>query len=134
MTLTINPEIYNSLLVEITPKVIETELEYERALEIVEKLLFNRTRTPEETAIYRLFVMLIEAYEREHYPMAEPSPDEILRHILEASNTSESQLVGILGSSHDVAEIVQGKKAINTTQAQILGNWFKVSSSLFTSR
>ena len=77
MTLTFSPEVYNDLLVEVTPKVIETESEYERTLAIVERLTFNRNRTPEETELHKLLVMLVETYESEHYPIPECSPDEI---------------------------------------------------------
>lgn len=131
MTLTFNPTLYSELLVEVTPKVIETEQEYERTLAMLEKLTFNRNRTPEETALHRLLVMLIEAYEIENYPMTESSPDEILRHIMEASETRQVDLAGVLGSSGVVSEIVNGKRAISKTQAKILGELFKVSPSLF---
>ncbi|MCG8363797.1 MAG: transcriptional regulator [Pseudanabaenales cyanobacterium] len=131
MTLTFNPEIYSNLLVEVTPKVIETEQEYEHTLAIVEKLTFKKNRTPEENALHRLLVMLVEVYEAEHYPMSESSPDEILRHIMEASGTRQADLVGILGSSGVVSEIVNGKRAISKAQAKILAELFKVSPSLF---
>ena len=133
MTLTFNPVTYSDLLVEVTPKVIETESEYEHTLAIVERLTFNRNRTPEETALHKLLVMLVEAYESEYYPIPECSPDEILRHIMEASETCQADLVGILGSSEGVADIVSGKRAISKAQAKILAEQFKVSPSLFVS-
>ena len=133
MTLTFNPVAYSDLLVEVTPKVIETESEYERTLAIVERLTFNRNRTPEETALHKLLVMLVEVYESEHYPIPECSPDEILRHIMEASGTCQADLVGILGSSEGVADIVNGKRAMSKAQAKILAERFKVSPSLFIS-
>ncbi|NES81235.1 MAG: transcriptional regulator [Moorea sp. SIO2B7] len=131
MTLTFNPAAYSELLVEVTPKVIETELEYQRTLAIVEKLTFNHNRTPEETALHKLLVILVETYEAEHYPMPESSPDEILRHIMEASGTRQADLVEILGSSEVVSEIVNGKRTISKAQTKILAELFKVSSSLF---
>ncbi|MEL7502063.1 MAG: transcriptional regulator [Cyanobacteria bacterium J06554_6] len=131
MTLTFNPTVYSDLLVEVTPKVIENEQEYERTLAIVERLTFNQNRTPEQTAIYKLLVTLVEAYESAHYPMAQAEPDEILRHIMEASGTRQADLVGIIGSSGVVSEVVNGKRAISKAQAKILGERFKVSPSLF---
>lgn len=131
MTLTFNSTLYSELLLEVTPKVIDTEQEYERTLAMVEKITFNRNRTPEETALHKLLVMLVEAYETENYPVTESSPDEILRHIMEASDTRQVDLVGILGSSGVVSEIVNGKRAISKAQAKILGELFKVSPGLF---
>ena len=70
MIITINHRNYIDLLdrVEIVPKVIEIEIEYDRFLVVVEELLAKRqSRTPEETALFVLLVKLIEDYEREHY-------------------------------------------------------------------
>ena len=131
MTLTFNPTVYSELLREVTPKVIETEEEYERTLAIVEQLTFNLNRTQEESALYKLLVMLVEAYETEHYPLLQSSPDEVLRHIMEASGTRQADLVGIVGSSGVVSEIVNGKRTISKAQAKILAQLFKVSPSLF---
>ena len=60
MTNTFNQAVYSNLLAEIAPKVIETESEYERALELAEQLTFAKTKTPEEQALYKLLVTLIE--------------------------------------------------------------------------
>ena len=56
MTLTIDTTAYNNLLSEISPRVIESETEYERALSIVERLTFNKSKTPEEAEVYKLLV------------------------------------------------------------------------------
>ena len=131
MTLTIDSVIYSNLLTEVTPKVIESEAEYERTLAIAEQLTFNQSKTPEETAVYKLLVVLVEAYEADHYPLPKVSPNKILRHILEASGTRLEDLLGTLGSNRAVTEIVQGERKISPTQAQILANLFKVSPDLF---
>jgi HTH-type transcriptional regulator/antitoxin HigA len=131
MTLTFNQTSYSNLLAEVAPKVIETEAEYDRALAIAEKLTFDRNKTPEQRAIYQLLVMLIEAYETKHYPMPTSTPQEVLLHILEASGIDRADLVGKLGSSDEVSEIIAGERVINQAQAKILGNMFKVSPNLF---
>lgn len=126
-----DPKIYSQLLSEFTPKVIETEREYEQTLAVVEKLTFKQNRTPEETALHKLLIVLVEAYEAEHYPIADSTPDEVLRHIMEASGTRPADLVGVLGSSGVVSDIVAGKRAISKAQAKILAELFAVSPSLF---
>ena len=131
MTLTFNQTSYSNLLAEVAPKVIETEAEYDRALAIAEKLTFDRNKTPEQRAIYQLLVMLIEAYETKHYPMPTSTSQEVLLHILEASGIDRADLVGKLGSSDEVSEIIAGERVINQAQAKILGNMFKVSPNLF---
>jgi len=115
----------------VTPTIIETEDEYEAILIIVESLAFNPNRTTEQTALYKLLVLLVEAYEEEHYPITEASPVEVLNHILETSDMKPGDLVGILGSSRAVSEIISGNRAINKAEAQVLANRFNVSPSLF---
>jgi HTH-type transcriptional regulator / antitoxin HigA len=131
MTLTFNPVTYSNLLAEVTPMVIETEAEYDRALVVAERLTFAKNRTPEERALHKLMVILIKAYEVEHYPIEKSTPHEILQHIMESSGTRQSDLVGIIGSSGVVSEVVNGKRSISKAQAKALGDYFKVLPSLF---
>jgi HTH-type transcriptional regulator / antitoxin HigA len=131
MTFTFDTNVYGNLLAQFIPRVIETEEEYDHALAVVEKLTFAKNRTPEEKALHKLLVALIEAYESEHYPMDESSPHEILQHLMEVSDTRQADLVGIIGSSGVVSEVVNGKRAISKAQAKALGEYYKVSSSLF---
>lgn len=69
MSNTFDRAVYTDLLVHVTPKIIETEEEYQTTLAIVESLVFDHNRTPEQTAIYQLLVILVEAYEEEHYSL-----------------------------------------------------------------
>ncbi|MFM5892113.1 MAG: type II toxin-antitoxin system HigA family antitoxin [Dolichospermum sp.] len=132
MTLTFDDKTYSQLLAEIAPQVIETEAEYERLLKVAEFLTFKKNLTPEERALDKLIVRLIEDYEEENYPMDESTPHEILLHIMESSGIRQADLVHILGSSSGVvSEVVNGKRSISKAQAKALGEYFKVSPSLF---
>jgi HTH-type transcriptional regulator / antitoxin HigA len=132
MTLTFNPTTYVSLLADAIPKVIETEEEYDRLLLQFERLHGKRqNRTPEELALYRLLVMLIETYEEKQFPVPASLPHEMLQYLMESSGIRQVDLVGLLGSSGVVSEIVNGKRAISKAQAKALGDRFKVSPSLF---
>jgi len=112
-------------------QVIETEDEYERLLTVVERLTFAKNRTPEQRVLHKLLVKLIEVYEAQNYPMDLSVPHEILQHIMEARGTRQADLVGVIGSSGVVSEVVNGKRSISKAQAKMLGDYFKVSPSLF---
>ena len=131
MTLTFDRANYSNLLAEVAPRAIEIEEEYDRLLAVAEGLTFAKNRTPEEKALYKLLVTLIEVYEAQNYPIDKSEPHEILQHIMEASGTRQADLVGIIGSSGVVSEVVNGKRAISKAQAKALGDYFKVSPSLF---
>ena len=138
MTLTLNKKNYLKLLdkIQIIPKIIETETEYEEYLAVVEQLIAKKNnRTPEETALFRLLVKLIEEYEEQVYALQDWSnltPHEILQHLLESSGKKQTDLVGIISPSKGlISSIVNGKRAISKEQAKKLGAYFKVSPSLF---
>ncbi len=138
MTLTINRENYLKLLdkVQLIPKVIETEAEYELNLAVAEKLIAKKkNRTPEETTLLRLLVKLIEDFEENNYGLQEWQnlpPHEILQHLLEVSHTKQADLVGVVSSSKGlISAIVNGKRAISKEQAKKLGEYFNLSPSLF---
>ncbi|MEG4145768.1 transcriptional regulator [Microcoleus sp. Pol12B5] len=131
MILTFDGATYSNLLAEIAPRAIETEEEYDRLLAVAERLTFAKNLTPEEKVLYKLLVTLIEVYETENYPIEKSEPHEILQHIMESSGTRQADLVGIIGSSGVVSEVVNGKRAISKAQAKALGDYFKISPSLF---
>jgi HTH-type transcriptional regulator / antitoxin HigA len=137
MTLTINHKNYLQLWAEanISPKVIESEGEYRQFLLVAENLLARKDlRTPEETTLLRIVVKLIEDYEIQHYNLddwGKSLPHEILQHIMAASGTKQTELVGIIGSKGVVSEVVNGSRSISKSQAKKLGEMFKISPSIF---
>ncbi len=134
MTLTFNREQYTELLIKYQPKVIETETEYRQALAVVEYFVFKKERSLEELALYDLALMLVKDYESKICPMDNwrtQSPTEMLQYLLESSGKKQSDLVGIIGSSGIVSEVVNGKRSISKSQAKKLGELFQVSPSLF---
>jgi len=91
-----NPSWPGRLLAREFPLAIETEEENDRALARVAELLAKGdARTPEEIALSRLLVVLIEAFETVKYSREQAAPHEILaelmrrpRLLLTASGTS----------------------------------------------
>lgn len=138
MTTTINRSNYIDLLneVQIVPKVIEDESEYDRFLVVVEELLSKKqSRTPEETALFMLLVKLVEDYEREHYAIddgIQVAPHKFLQHMMEAREMQPKDLMALLNISEDLAlSIVNGEEQIDRSQALTLGDYFKVNSNNF---
>jgi HTH-type transcriptional regulator/antitoxin HigA len=130
MTRTINKESYGSLLSRYQPKVIETEEENEAAIALAEELE-HRDRTPEEDIFLELLVTLIEKFEDEHYQLNAATPQSILQYLMEEREIKQADLVGVLGSSGVVSEVVNGKRSISKAKAKALGEFFHVSPELF---
>jgi HTH-type transcriptional regulator / antitoxin HigA len=134
MTLIFDRAQYTDLLTKYQPKVIETQEEYRQTLAVVEYFVFKKERSLAELALYDLAVMLIKDYESKICPMDDwiaQSPTEMLQYLLETSGKRQADLVGVIGSSGIVSEVVNGKRAISKSQAKKLGEMFQVSPSLF---
>jgi HTH-type transcriptional regulator / antitoxin HigA len=131
MTQIIDLKVYGQLVAEVTPKVIETDDEYEQFLAVAERLTFKQVQTPEESALYDLVTMLVETYEAQHYPIDRSSPVEVLEHIIESSGIERIELVEIFGSGDAVDRILAGRELINPSQANALAQRFKLSPEIF---
>lgn len=131
MTLTFNREAYAELLAQYQPKRISSDDENEKAIELAEKLSHRLNRTPEEDVLLDLLTTLIEKFEDENYPIPIASPLEILKHLIEARDLIQEDLVGVIGSRGVVSEVMNGKRGISNAQAKALGNFFSVEPSLF---
>lgn len=74
--------------------------------------------------------LLIEAYDREHHPIPDAPPAEVLRALMEEHQLRQSDLPEI-GSQGVVSEILRGKREINANQARALGKRFGLSPVVF---
>ena len=133
MTITLDAKIYNSLLVEYQPRAIDSESEYERMLEGIDRLMeLGENLTPEEVSLLETLAILVEAYEEAEFPLEPSSPQEILLHLMEARELKQVDLVDVMGGSKGiVSEVVNGKREISKSQAKALGEFFNVSPALF---
>ena len=128
------PTAYEQLLLEAAPQVIETEREYEeivrRAGDLVGK---SRKRTPEETKLMRLLLLLVEDYDRRHgMPPDDSTPAERLQFLVEHSGKSANELLlPVFGQRSHVNEALNGKRPISAAQARKLGQLFQLPPGLF---
>ncbi|MBR8832620.1 MAG: transcriptional regulator [Stigonema ocellatum SAG 48.90 = DSM 106950] len=132
MSSTINKEEYIKLLAETLPRVIETEEEYERLLNEVNKLIvLGDNLTAAQAEVLQLLAILIEGYEDEHYQLQAATNHEILNELMLARGLKQKDLLEIFGSSGFTSEVINGKRGISKSQAKAVGEFFHVSPALF---
>lgn len=93
-------------------KPIRTEKNYGQALRRVETLWGARRGTAEGDEL-DVLVTLIEAYEREHYPIDLPDPIEAIKFRLEQTGKSVRALIGIIGQRTRVYEVMRGDRPLS---------------------
>lgn len=123
---------YAALLSETLPRVIATSEELGRLTRQIEPLLDKgELRTPEEDALCKLSLKLIDDYQQTHRAIPEMKPHELLQALLEESGKRQADLLPVFGSRSRVSDAVNGKRAISKSQAKRLGEFFSVSPAAF---
>ena len=128
----LNRHKYAELLSSTLPRIIEDDAQLRQVTASIEPLLDKTTRrTPEEEALCRLLIRLIEDYQQSHPLIPKLGPKEALEALLEARSLRQADLLPIFGSRSRVSDAVNGKRAISKSQARKLGEFFSVSPDLF---
>ena len=86
-------------------RLIRDKREYQAALKEVESLWKAPEGSPAADRL-EVFVLLIEAYERKHYPIQDPDPIDFLHHVMEARGMVRKDLEPYIGSRARVAEVL----------------------------
>ena len=95
---------------EIRP--IRDETDYDCALRRVQQLWDSPKGSPDGDEL-DVLVTLIEAYEREHYPIGLPDPIEAIRFRLEQKGKDYRALIGIIGQRARVYEVMRGDRSLS---------------------
>jgi HTH-type transcriptional regulator/antitoxin HigA len=91
---------------------IRNEADYDAALHRVEALWGSASETPEGDEL-DVLVPLIEAYEREHYPIDLPIPIDAIKFRLEQQGKDYRSLIGIIGQRTRVYEVMRGARPLS---------------------
>jgi HTH-type transcriptional regulator/antitoxin HigA len=131
-TQTLNPVAYGELLARVQPHPIKDGREYDRLVAEVGRLMKrgegNLSR--EETSLLEMLSILIEEYDRKHYPLAPAQPHKMLTFLLEQRGLEPHDLCSVLGSKSRVSEILSGKRAVSKSHPKKLAAFFHVPIDL----
>ena len=86
-------------------KIIRSDREHQAALKEA-GALWNAPEGSPEADRLEVLTLLIEAYEREHFPIEDPDPIDFLQHVMEARELARKDLEPFIGSRARVAEVL----------------------------
>lgn len=92
-------------------KPIKIDADYRAALCDIEGLMSAELGTPEGKRL-DILVTLIEAYERQHFPLDLPDPVEAIRFQMEQKGLVPKDLEPMIGRSNRVYEILNRKRPL----------------------
>ena len=88
-----------------TIKPIHTEAEYQAALAQIEAS-WDAVDGSEEAEQLEVLSMLVEAYEKQHYPIEAPDPIEFLNYVMETRGLTRKDMEPFIGPRGRVSDIM----------------------------
>lgn len=91
---------------------IKTEEDYNRAMARLEEIFDAEPNTPEDDELAVLGI-LIDEYEKEHFPLDMPDPIEAIKIRMEEMGLENKDLAKALGTKSRVSEILNKKRKLS---------------------
>jgi HTH-type transcriptional regulator/antitoxin HigA len=114
-----------------SPTPIKSDRQHEEYLSVLDKIASKDRPSAEEEKYAEVLLTLVEAYEEEHHSIADASPIEVLRTLMDANSLRQKDLVPIFGSESIVSEILHRKRDLNKTHIEKLSKRFRISPAAF---
>lgn len=112
---------------EIRP--IRNAKDHDRALREIERLWGAAKGTPEGDRL-EVWTTLVEAYERERFPIDPPNPIDAIRFRLEQQGLDQHALVGVIGSRVRVYEVLRGQRGLSLAMIRRLHKQFGIPADV----
>ena len=124
---------YLELLRSCPLRVIRSEFEYERAIEMLDRLSdCGSGRTADETEYLLALAVFVEKYEDEHHAIRRVSGIEMLNYLIETHGLTHSELAAGTGLANStISELLAAKRKLSVKHIELLAHFFKVRPSVF---
>ena len=91
---------------------IKNEKEYQAALKKLEKVFDAEPGSPEGD-IGEVLVLLIEDYEKKHFPIDAPDPIEAIKYIMEEKGLTNKDIIPYFGSKSLVSAVLNRRRNLS---------------------
>jgi HTH-type transcriptional regulator / antitoxin HigA len=94
---------------------LRSEADYDAALDEIERYFENDPKLGTSDADrFDLLALIIEDYERKHWPIDPPEPIDAIRYRMETGGYTQADLGHLLGSRQRASDILTGKRPLTT--------------------
>jgi len=110
-------------------KKIRNEEDYKDTLARLELIFDAIPGTPEDDEL-EILTILIDNYEKEHFPIGLPDPIEAIKFRMEQMNYTQSDLAEILGIKSRASEILNRKRKLSLEMIRKLHSKLKIPTEV----
>jgi len=122
---------YAELLSRVKPQVVSGDEQNQLYIRRLERLTAQAEITPAEEKLIALLTLLVEEYEARVSPLPDVGPLDMVRHLMEAQDLRQKDLVDVFGTESIVSEVLNGKRELTKEHIRRLSSRFRVSPSVF---
>jgi HTH-type transcriptional regulator / antitoxin HigA len=108
---------------------IRTKRDYEAALKQAEALWNARAGSADADRL-EVLTLLIQSYESEHYPIADPEPVDFLLHVMDARGLTRKDLEPFIGSRARVAEVLNRVRPLSLEMIRRLSSGLDIPADV----
>lgn len=108
---------------------IYTDEDHETALREIEQLWQAEPGTPEGDRL-DILVTLVEAYEKEHFPIPAPDPIDMIEFVMEQRGLTPKDLIAYLGSRAKVSEVLNRRRPLSLEMIRKLQAGFGIRADI----
>ncbi len=112
-----------------TIKLIKTEEDYNEAMARLDLIFDAKMGSPEGDEL-ELLGLLIDNYEKIHYPIGLPDPIEAIKFRMEQMNYTQSDLAKILGIKSRASEILNRKRKLSLDMIRKIHSKLNISTEV----
>lgn len=113
------------------PRVIHNDAELEAYTDALFQLTALENPSCDEVEAIELLTLLVERYEREHYPIPTADPVSVMRFLIEQQSLTQRDLIPQFGSESAVSMFLAGKRNLTMAQVRKLSSRFKLPADVF---
>ena len=110
-------------------KLIKTEVDYRLALKRLDVIFDAAIGTPESDEA-DIIGLMIDEYEKKHYPIESPDPIEAIKIRMEEMQLKQIDLVDAIGGKSRVSEVLNRKRKLTVEMIRNLATRLNLSPGL----
>lgn len=112
-----------------TIRPIKSETDYQQALERLDEIFEAKTGTPESDEA-DILGLLIDDYEKKHYPIVAPDPIEAIKIRMEELHLKQVDIVKEFGGKSRVSEMLNRKRKLTLEMIRYLAERLNLSANI----
>ena len=110
-------------------RLIKTEADYRKVLSRLESVFDAPVGTPESDEA-DILGLLIDEYEKKHYPIEAPDPIEAIKIRMEEMQLKQKDLIPAIGGKSRVSEVLNRKRKLTVEMVRNLAARLNLSANL----